>query len=127
MKKGIYPLLLGAIIFLGYGSPLASEEPSQDSPRAFERLSRGVVNTFTSPLELPVQMYIRAKFREEKTKNPMNVFGGYLEGIPMGLIYFPWRFTAGIYDIVTFPFSRFDNCIISPDYISLSTKYLKED
>jgi putative exosortase-associated protein (TIGR04073 family) len=80
------------------------------------------MNTITSPLELPAQMYVSAKYREETSDSPFKIFGGFIEGIPRGLVYFPWRFTAGIYDIVTFPFSSRNQCIISPEYVSFSTR-----
>jgi hypothetical protein len=43
----------------------------------------------------------------------------------MGIIYFPWRLAAGVFDITTLPFSRFNKGIISPEYLSFSTKSLE--
>ena len=124
MKRLIFFMLV-IIIALFYGISLGSEQESSDREyRHFERFGRGIVNVITSPLELPVQMYVRAKYWDERSNNPFAVVGGYVEGVPMGLLYFAWRLGAGFYDITTFPFSRFDKNVINPEYLSTSTKYL---
>jgi hypothetical protein len=72
-------------------------------------------------------MYNRAAYQQEHYNNPFAVVGGFLEGIPMGIIYFGWRLGAGCYDFATFPFERFDECIIDPEYVTFSYKTLLED
>jgi putative exosortase-associated protein (TIGR04073 family) len=103
----------------------AEQDPSAVSIRPSERFGRGVINIITSPLEIPAQLYIRAAYQDEWRESPFAVVGGFIEGIPMGLIYFPWRLTAGVFDITTLPFSRFNKGIISPEYLSFSTKSLE--
>ena len=92
--------------------------------RPLYRLGRGVVNTLTSPFEIPNQIYVSAKYQEERSGNPFAIAGGYLAGIPIGFVYTIWRAAAGMYDIFTFPFNRLDKEIIHPEYITPSPKGL---
>ncbi len=94
--------------------------------RPSERFGRGIINIGSSPLELPAQMYIRAVYQNDNKGNAFAVIGGFIEGIPMGLIYFPWRLTAGLYDVLTFPFKGCNASIITPEYLSFSTKWLEK-
>ena len=126
MKKILLNAVLIIILFAFAGNLQGAEQdPSAVSIRSSERFGRGVINIITSPLEIPAQLYIRAAYQNEWRQSPFAVMGGFIEGIPMGLIYFPWRLTAGVFDIFTLPFSRFNETIISPEYLSFSTKSLE--
>ncbi len=100
---------------------------SERSVRPLERFGRGLANITTSPLEIPAQIYNRAAFQEEHNSNPFAVIGGFFEGIPMGIVYFGWRLGAGCFDVFTFPFRRFDECLIDPEYVTFSCETLLED
>jgi putative exosortase-associated protein (TIGR04073 family) len=91
-----------------------------EPPRRFERFGRGVTNVFTSPLEIPAQIYVHAAYQQDKTADVFPTLAGFIEGVPLGIIRFPWRLAAGVYDICTFPFARCDQSIIRPEYISFS-------
>ncbi len=104
-----------------------ADESSERTVRPFERFGRGLANIITSPLELPAQMYNRATYQQEHDDNPFAVVGGFLEGIPMGIIYFGWRLGAGSYDLLTFPFEACDQSIIAPEYLTFSYRVLLKD
>lgn len=91
-----------------------------DTPRRFERFGRGITNVCTSPLEIPAQIYVHAAYQQAKTADIFPTLAGFVEGVPQGIIRFPWRLAAGVYDICTFPFARCDKSIIRPEYISFS-------
>ena len=115
-------------------APAQAAEPIQeetlDAPaarqmRISERFGRSVANIFSSPLELPAQMYVRAVYQEDKSTNPFAVLGGFAEGVPMGaLVYFPWRLCAGVVDLFSLWSPEFDKPIIYPEYISFSPNFL---
>ena len=128
MNRILYAISIVVIAAAFAGTPYAEEAgPSVFSQKPAERFGRGVVNIVTSPLELPAQMYSRAAYYEEISDNPFAVIGGFIEGVPMGLlVYFPWRLGAGVYDFFTFPFSRCDACLISPPYVTFSSSPLEK-
>jgi hypothetical protein len=85
-----------------------------------------VSNIFFSPLEVPAQMYIRAKYQEDHSDNPFIVAGGLVEGIVMGaVVYFPWRLYAGLVDFFSLWAPETDKCLIDPEYLSFSTDALE--
>ncbi len=128
MRKAIlYGLVMTAVVLCCAPAWSADNETSERTVRPFERFGRGLTNIITSPFELPAQMYNRAAYQQEFNNNPFAVIEGFLEGIPMGIIYFGWRLGAGIYDFVTFPFERCDQSIIEPEYVTFSYKTLLED
>lgn len=106
-------------------TPVSTQVPR--TMRISERFGRSMSNIFFSPLELPAQMYIRAKYQEEMSNNPFAVAGGLIEGIPMGaLVYFPWRLYAGFVDLFSLWAPETDTCMIDPEYISFSPETLKK-
>jgi hypothetical protein len=116
------------IVLCGYAAALygADQNPEAISPGPPERFGRGMINIISSPLEIPAQMYLRASYQKENIDNPFAIMGGFIEGIPMGLLYFPWRLTAGLYDLCTIFSSSHNRSIISPDYLSFSEEPLEE-
>jgi putative exosortase-associated protein (TIGR04073 family) len=123
-KKTLLNLLFVVVLLWCAPAWSAGDEISERSVRPFERFGRGLTNIITSPLELPAQIYNRASYQQEHYSNPFATIGGFLEGIPMGIIYFGWRLGAGCYDFATFPFERFDESIIDPEYVTFSYKTL---
>ena len=126
-KTIIYGLVITAVVLCCVPAWSADDETPERTVRPFERFGRGLTNIITSPFELPAQMYNRAAYQQEFNNNPFAIIGGFLEGIPMGIIYFGWRLGAGIYDFATFPFERCDQSIIEPEYVTFSYKTLLED
>ena len=94
--------------------------------RPAERFGRGLINILSAPLEVPAQLYIRASYQNDNSGNFFAVLGGFIEGIPMGLVYVPWRLTAGLYDLFTFPFKGCNQSIITPAYLTFSTDWLEQ-
>jgi len=127
MKKLLCSLLFTTVIFSCTSAWSGSGETNERSVRPFERFGRGLANIITSPFELPAQMYNRAAYQEAHFNNPFAIVGGFLEGIPMGIIYCGWRLGAGCYDFVTFPFEPCDKSIIDPEYVTFSYKTLLND
>jgi putative exosortase-associated protein (TIGR04073 family) len=126
-KKTLLNLLFVVVLLWCAPAWSAGDETSERSVRPFERFGRGLTNIITSPLELPAQIYNRAAYQQERYSNPFATIGGFLEGIPMGIIYFGWRLGAGCYDFATFPFERFDESIIDPEYVTFSYKTLLKE
>ncbi len=129
MKRAIYIVLL-LVFCIATGSAWADDQqPSatDDQIHGIQRFGRGVVNTFSSPLELLAQPYARASYYDEKSNNQFAVIGGFFEGIPMGFVYFGWRLGAGFYDMFTFPFYCYDKSIIHPDYLTFSPEFLESE
>jgi len=103
------------------GRPAAiAGDPPPETPRRFERFGRGVINVLSPPLEMPAHIYVHAVYQQNKTNDVFQTLGGFVEGVPMGIIRFPWRLAAGVYDLCTFPLARCNKCIIKPDYVSFS-------
>lgn len=126
-KRTLWILLFVVVLLWCLPAWSADNETPERTVRPFERFGRGLTNIITSPLELPAQMYNRAAYQQEFNNNPFAIIGGFLEGIPMGIIYFGWRLGAGCYDFITFPFERCDQSIIAPEYVTFSYKTLLED
>ena len=126
-KTIIYSLVITAVMLCCIPAWSADNETPERTVRPFERFGRGLTNIITSPFELPAQIYNRAAYQQEFNNNPFAIIGGFLEGIPMGIIYFGWRLGAGCYDFATFPFERCDQSIIEPEYVTFSYKTLLED
>jgi putative exosortase-associated protein (TIGR04073 family) len=125
MQKAIVHVLLLATVLLWCLPVWSAEDVAPErSVRASERFGRGLANIISSPCELPAQIYLRASYQHEYNNNPFATVGGFLEGIPMGVMYFGWRLTAGCFDLVTFPFARYDAAIIDPEYVSFSYQIL---
>jgi putative exosortase-associated protein (TIGR04073 family) len=126
-KRILWSLLFFVVALWCVPAWSADDESPERTVRPFERFGRGLTNIITSPFELPAQMYNRAAYQQEFNNNPFAIIGGFLEGIPMGIIYFGWRLGAGFYDFATFPFERCDQSIIKPEYVTFSYKTLMED
>ncbi len=129
MKRAIYIVLLLVLCIATDSAWGEDPQPSSnnDQIHGIQRFGRGVVNTFSSPLELLAQPYARASYWEEKSNNQFAVLGGFFEGIPMGFVYFGWRLGAGFYDMFTFPFYCYDKSIIHPEYLTFSPEFLESE
>jgi putative exosortase-associated protein (TIGR04073 family) len=92
--------------------PIPPPEPPIYQP--FKKLSRGLVNVVTAPLEVPNQMYWQA---EREKDDAGRAIAGYIEGVFIGTGWTIARFLAGSYDIITFPIPPYKKSLIQPEYI----------
>ena len=84
------------------------------------KFGRGCVNTVSSPLEIPNQMYLLADHADKNSKYGLRTAAAAIEGLFMGLGYTFWRLGAGVYDIITFPVPKYEYCLITPPYFTVS-------
>ena len=96
--------------------------------KPFMKIGRGIVNTISSPLELPNQMYILSDHANENSKYGIETAAAAIEGMFMGTVYAFWRLGAGIYEMFAFPIPHYESCIITPPYLTISYEeyYAKE-
>ena len=121
MTKGIL-LILGMLLL--FTTPLLSyaDDPSDGHsiPKPILKVGRGFVNTISSPLEIPNQMYLLADHANNNSKYGLRTAAATIEGLFMGIGFMCWRLGAGVYDIITFPIPNYENCIITPPYFTVS-------
>lgn len=110
-------ILVLAIPFLCYGEGSAGK-PAISKP--FMKMGRGIVNTITSPLELPNHMYILSDHARENSTYRIETAAAAIEGFFMGTVYAFWRLGAGTYEILTFPLPYYESRIITPPYLTIS-------
>ena len=78
----------------------------------FGKLSRGLVNIVTSPVEVARNVYIESQYE--------SAFYGMTIGLGKGIGQTLLRFGAGVVETVTFPFNfpdEFKDPIIDPEYV----------
>ena len=97
--------------------------------KPFMKFGRGMVNIISSPLELPNQMYILSDHAKENSKYSIETASAAIEGVFMGTVYAFWRLGAGTYDLFTFPIPKYESCLITPTYFTISYEeyYKKEE
>lgn len=119
-------------IFLMLITPLfCHAEETLDKPfisKPFMKFGRGMVNTISSPLELPNQMYLLSNHARKNSKYGIETASAAIEGTFMGVVYTFWRLGAGTYDLLTFLIPKYEFCLITPTYFTVSYKeyYEKE-
>ena len=129
MKKSV---IFKTIVILMLTAPFfCCAEENAGKPaisKPFMKIGRGIVNTISSPLELPNQMYILSDHANENSTYRIETAAAAIEGIFMGTVYAFWRLGAGIYEIITSPVPNYESCIITPPYITISYEeyYTKE-
>jgi len=103
-----------------------SDKPFLSKP--LTKFGRGMVNTISSPLELPNQMYLLSNHAHENSKYGVETASAAIQGVFMGVVYTFWRLGAGTYDLITFPLPKYEFCLITPTYFTVSYKeyYEKE-
>ena len=126
------PVMIKTLIVLLFITPLfCHAEESLDKPfisQPFMKLGRGLVNTISSPLELPNQMYLLSNHAYENSQYGFETASAAIEGFLMGAVYTFWRLGAGTYDLLTFPLPKYEFCLITPIYLTVSHEkyYAKE-
>jgi len=117
MKK-----ILIFLIAITFSTPLPilhAQEHGKEKPKVvkyykpFQKLGRGMVNIISSPLEIPKQMYLQAI----EGKTVWGTVARYIGGVFIGIGWTGYRFGAGVYDILTFPFPKLGDSIIEPEYV----------
>lgn len=102
MKWTRYAVLTHLVLLLSIGSAIAASSEADgarmqtDSSKMFHKLGRGVANVATCWLEIPHQIAIEW----QETDPATGCFVGAVKGV--GWIFM--RFTAGVYETVTFAF-----------------------
>ena len=124
-------VMITALMFLFMTPCFCHAEENLDKPfisKPFIKLGRGMVNTISSPLELPNQMYLLSNHAYENSHYGLETASAAIEGFLMGTVYTFWRLGAGTYDLLTFPLPKYEFCLISPIYLTVSHKeyYTKE-
>ncbi len=123
MKKG---MTIQAMIILMFLTPLlcfAEEIPVRASFfKPFMKLGRGAINLISSPCELPNHMYLLSKHAYENSPYGIETASAALEGFCTGSVYTFWRLGAGMYDLLTFPFPKYEFSLITPTYFTVSYK-----
>ncbi len=77
------------------------------------KVSRGMTNIITSPLEIPNQMADQAIAGESS----MEQISGYVGGVFVGCVYTMARAVSGVYDLVTFPVTPLDKNGMRDEFI----------
>jgi len=95
MKK--FALFLAIMLALSNAYAAAPAVEKMNSNKALAKFSRGVANIATSPGELVTQM-------PTAMEQSPDYLSGFVMGIGRGIGYSLLRASAGIYDVVTFPF-----------------------
>ncbi len=120
-------LILFATSIMSVNAFAQDLKPETHSPGAAERFGRGMANIISSPLEFPAQIYKRSLYKKENNGNVFAILGGFFEGFAVSFMYFPWRLGAGLYDITTFAFPQYNQCLISPEYLSFTIDSLETE
>jgi len=110
-------ILMPAIPLLCHAEEI-SDKPFISKP--FRKFGRGMVNVISSPLELPNQMYLLSDHAHENSKYGVETASAAIEGVFMGAVYTFWRLGSGIYDLITFPLPKYEFCLITPTYLTVS-------
>ena len=78
------------------------------------KLSRGIVNVASSPLEIPKKAYIESSRSDQWIETPARLLSGAIIGVGRGVI----RAGAGVFDVLTFPFDiNGYEPILEPEYV----------
>ena len=97
-------------------NPNSSSEIKITVVNPAEKLSRGIVNIITAPIEIAKQVDLSWKESAHKTQN---VGTGIFSGIVKGLAYMVWRAGSGLWDVVSFPFKTPANYepLMKPEFV----------
>ena len=81
-----------------------------------DKLTRGVVNVITAPIEIAKQIDAGWK---ESNKKTSSVSAGILSGFAKGIAYTAGRMGSGVWDILSFPFKTPGNYdpLMKPEFV----------
>ncbi len=78
------------------------------------KLSRGIINVASSPLEIPKKAYIESSRSDDWIETLARLQAGAIIGVGRGVI----RAGAGLFDVLTFPFDINEyQPILEPEYV----------
>ena len=111
MKKTLALITICTMLFVCCGISFAASNPA-------EKLSRGVANIITGPIEIAKQIDIEWK-ESAKQGSTRNVAVGVFAGIIKGMAFSVARIGSGVWDIVSFPFKVPANYepVMKPDFV----------
>ena len=106
MRKVIF-----LVLFLSAVSPAAFADG-----KPMDKLTRGVTNVVTAPLEIPKQTVI---YWIEGAKMTKHVSVWILSGVVKGHVNMVRRIGSGLWDVVSFPFQKPEDFepLFKPDYV----------
>ena len=111
MRISLFVFCLAMVILFNFTGSLRAELSDEDlswSGTPIHKLERGLINIFSSPLELPASMMSVADEKGE-------VFG-FLIGTIEGVFTTLFRAVSGVYDTVTFLIPSYSKPIMEPEY-----------
>jgi len=111
MRIHLFIFCLAMFILFSFAGSLKADIGDQDvrwEGTPLHKLERGVVNIFTSPVELPASMINVANEKGE-------IFG-FIIGAAEGLFTTLFRAASGVYDTVTFMIPSYTKPIMEPEY-----------
>gem|GEM_PF-914933 len=90
--------------------------PAHAENKPLNKLSRGVVNVATAPVEIPKQ--VRIYWKEGAQKTP-HIIVWILSGFVKGSVNTVTRISSGAWDIVSFPWAVPEDYqpLVKPDYV----------
>jgi putative exosortase-associated protein (TIGR04073 family) len=111
MKKRLIIILI-LVLPLVLVSGSFAQEKTPKSHKPFTKLKRGMINIGSCPYEIPKQIYLAS--RKERTLWGKTSRG--IAGVFVGSGWMVYRLGAGVYDVLTVPFSDYERPIIEPEY-----------
>ena len=101
MVQRILSIAIAAVII---GTPVLSAAEGRAYPvETISKLGRGLQNIFTSPSEIPVNMFKQAREAEKRGDNFSGVEVGYFTGFFVGVGFMFARIGVGVAEVVSFP------------------------
>ena len=110
MKVSKKIVILGVIVVVVFCTSTIAN--AYEETNAVGKLTRGVVNVATSPVEVVRNVYNESQYE--------NVFYGMTIGLGKGVVQTVLRLGAGAVEIVTFPFNfpdEWKDPIVEPEYV----------
>jgi len=108
-RRAISAALICGGLLLGMATPAYAE--SGDAGRAFQKLTRGAINTITGWVEIPKRI--------QETSQSSGALAGFTWGLLRGLGHGFVRTAAGLYEVFTFPVAAPPGYepVIQPEYV----------
>ena len=106
-------LVVGGLFLAGilFAVPRPAAAASMDAGAGFKKLTRGLTNTVTGWVEIPM--------RVQETSQDAGALAGFTWGLLRGLGHGFVRTAAGLYEVATFPFPAPPDYqpVIQPEYV----------
>lgn len=112
LKPKISQIVIFALILFGLsGIPSSVSADELGTHNAFNKLTRGIINAITGWVEIPKKL--------QETTEDSGVATGLTWGLMRGIGHGFIRTTAGVYEVITFPFPAPPDYtpVIHPEYV----------